>query len=288
MSGPAAPFPGPRLRGRLVLRRASATLTPRTRGGRRAVGEDGLRAVAGSSRVCREGRAPKNDPALFALALAAGRGDEATRKAALGRCRRSRERARTSSSSRVRRGLPRLGPRAAPRRRQLVRRAVGRDARLPGGEVPAARRLWRTATCSVWLTRRRESAQATRRSSHWSTLGCSSGSSAASRTDGAAGLIRVSSMPSARDAARERRARSRVAACRARRCSREHLARPRSGRRCSSGMPMTALIRNLATMTRVGVSRSGLGRHGATSWHSSATRSGCVLHVCTRSPCSRR
>ena len=34
-------------------------------------------------RVSREGRAPKNDPALFALALAAGLGDEATRKAAL-------------------------------------------------------------------------------------------------------------------------------------------------------------------------------------------------------------
>ncbi len=31
----------------------------------------------------REGRAPKNDPALFALALAAGSADEATRKAAL-------------------------------------------------------------------------------------------------------------------------------------------------------------------------------------------------------------
>ena len=36
-----------------------------------------------SSRVSREGRAPKNDPALYALALAAGVGDEATRKAAL-------------------------------------------------------------------------------------------------------------------------------------------------------------------------------------------------------------
>ena len=34
-------------------------------------------------RVSHEGRAPKNDPALFALALAAGLGDDATRKAAL-------------------------------------------------------------------------------------------------------------------------------------------------------------------------------------------------------------
>jgi 60 kDa SS-A/Ro ribonucleoprotein len=34
-------------------------------------------------RVSHEGRAPKNDPALFALAMAAGLGDEATRRAAL-------------------------------------------------------------------------------------------------------------------------------------------------------------------------------------------------------------
>jgi len=48
-----------------------------------AVREDGLRAVAEIVAVSREGRAPKNDPALFALALASGLGDEAVRKAAL-------------------------------------------------------------------------------------------------------------------------------------------------------------------------------------------------------------
>src|SRR4029079_7735336 len=47
----------------------------------RCVGEDGKRTVAEIVRVSQEGRAPKNDPALFALALAAGAGDEATRKA---------------------------------------------------------------------------------------------------------------------------------------------------------------------------------------------------------------
>jgi 60 kDa SS-A/Ro ribonucleoprotein len=47
------------------------------------VAEDGARAVAEIVRVSHEGRAPKNDPALFALALAAGLGDEATRRAAL-------------------------------------------------------------------------------------------------------------------------------------------------------------------------------------------------------------
>src|SRR5918999_2327145 len=49
----------------------------------RCLAEDGLRAVAGIVRVSHEGRARKNDPALFALAMAAGIGDEPTRKAAL-------------------------------------------------------------------------------------------------------------------------------------------------------------------------------------------------------------
>jgi 60 kDa SS-A/Ro ribonucleoprotein len=49
----------------------------------RCVREDGKRAVAEIVRVSEEGRAPKNDPALFALAMAAGLGDEATRRAAL-------------------------------------------------------------------------------------------------------------------------------------------------------------------------------------------------------------
>ena len=47
------------------------------------VREDGLRAVAEIVRVSADGRAPKNDPALYALALAAGTGDVETRRAAL-------------------------------------------------------------------------------------------------------------------------------------------------------------------------------------------------------------
>jgi 60 kDa SS-A/Ro ribonucleoprotein len=49
----------------------------------RCIRDDGKRAVAEIARVSEEGRAHKNDPALFALALAAGLGDEATRRAAL-------------------------------------------------------------------------------------------------------------------------------------------------------------------------------------------------------------
>jgi 60 kDa SS-A/Ro ribonucleoprotein len=49
----------------------------------RAIQADGPRAVAEIVAVSRAGRAPKNDPALCAPAMAAGRGDEETPKAAL-------------------------------------------------------------------------------------------------------------------------------------------------------------------------------------------------------------
>jgi 60 kDa SS-A/Ro ribonucleoprotein len=47
------------------------------------VKEDGLRAVSVICDISKEGRAPKNDPAIFALAIAASLGDDKTRKAAL-------------------------------------------------------------------------------------------------------------------------------------------------------------------------------------------------------------
>src|SRR5471032_998211 len=49
----------------------------------RCLEADGLRAVAEIAAVSEAGRAPKNDPAVFALALAAGAADATTRKAAL-------------------------------------------------------------------------------------------------------------------------------------------------------------------------------------------------------------
>jgi 60 kDa SS-A/Ro ribonucleoprotein len=47
------------------------------------IAADGSRAVSEIVAVSRDGRAPKNDPAIFALAMAAGLGDERTRRAAL-------------------------------------------------------------------------------------------------------------------------------------------------------------------------------------------------------------
>jgi 60 kDa SS-A/Ro ribonucleoprotein len=48
----------------------------------RCIKEDGLRTVARIREISRSGRAPRNDPAIFALAMAAKLGDEPTRKAA--------------------------------------------------------------------------------------------------------------------------------------------------------------------------------------------------------------
>ena len=45
----------------------------------RCIQADGPRAVARIVAVSETGRAPKNDPALFALAMAAGLGEDATR-----------------------------------------------------------------------------------------------------------------------------------------------------------------------------------------------------------------
>jgi 60 kDa SS-A/Ro ribonucleoprotein len=49
----------------------------------RCLGDDGARTVARIVEISASGRAPRNDPALFALAIAVAQGDEATRRAAL-------------------------------------------------------------------------------------------------------------------------------------------------------------------------------------------------------------
>src|SRR5687768_3640237 len=49
----------------------------------RCIGQDGLRTVREIVEISDTGRAPKNDPALFALAMCAGLGDDATRREAL-------------------------------------------------------------------------------------------------------------------------------------------------------------------------------------------------------------
>ena len=191
-------------------------------GGRGCVREDGLRAVAEIVRVSAEGRAPKNDPALFALALAAGVGDDATRRAALDALPQV---ARTGTHlfqfAAFVEGFRGWGRGAAPGGRPLVRGAAGGRARLPGGQVPPARRLDATATCCAWPTRPAGSAPATRRSrSRTSTLACSSGSSAAARPTACRAWSRASSGRRRRRRRRRPRRSSASTACRARRSAR--------------------------------------------------------------------
>jgi len=59
----------------LTRESASAVIT--------ALAEDGARVVRRTIEISESGRAPKNDPALFVLAMAAALGDDATRAAAL-------------------------------------------------------------------------------------------------------------------------------------------------------------------------------------------------------------
>ena len=138
----AGPLPDPRLRRRQLLRRR-ACADARERRCRAARHPGGWHA--GGARIVEisvGGRAPKNDPALFALALAARRRTWHTRRAALRHCRRWRGPARTCSSSpsscRARAaGAGRCGAPSAP---GTSAQPVG-SAGLPAGEVSPAGRL---------------------------------------------------------------------------------------------------------------------------------------------------
>jgi len=105
----------------------------------RCLATDGPRAVAEIARLSHEGRAPKNDPAIFALAMAAGLGDEATRRAALEALPRV---CRTGTHlflfAQLVEGFRGWGPLTPPGCRPLVRGAVAGRARPPGGQVPPA------------------------------------------------------------------------------------------------------------------------------------------------------
>ena len=96
----------------------------------RCIAADGARVVARIVAISHEGRAPKNDPALFALALAreAGRRAHAAggvRGAAAGRAHRNAP----LPLRRVRQGAGRLGPRHDAGVRALVQRHGGGSSR---------------------------------------------------------------------------------------------------------------------------------------------------------------
>ena len=108
----------------------------------RCLQADGLRAVGRIVEISEAGRAPKNDPALFALALAASLADPVTRKAALDALPRV---ARTGTHLfhflQYAGGLRGWGRGLRCCRGGLVWGQAGRRPGLPVDQVPPARRL---------------------------------------------------------------------------------------------------------------------------------------------------
>ncbi len=223
-----------------------------------AVREDGLRAVAEIVAVSREGRAPKNDPALYALALAAGVGDDETRKAALAALPHV---ARTGThlfqfaafvegfrgwGRSLRRAVARwyadqpveslayqavkYRRRAGVSHRDLLR--LSHPAGRVGAGNPTVDVSDEHARLFEWIVRGGETAGLPR-----IVEGFARAQSATNATEAAA-IVREYRLP--REAVQP-----------------EHLTSPEVWDALLDDMPVTALIRNLATMTRVGVLAPG-------------------------------
>ena len=220
--------------------------------------EDGMRAVAEMVRVSREARAPKNDPALYALATAAGVGDIDTRRAALEALPQV---ARTGThlfqfvlyvegfrgwGRSLRRAVGRwyaaqpveglayqavkYRQRAGVTHRDLLR--LAHPARTVGAGNPALDVSDEHARLFEWIVRGGE-------------------------TDGLPSL--VEGFARAQEAATARESAALVREYRLPReaLQPEHLTSAEVWSALLEGMPATALIRNLATMTRVGVVAPG-------------------------------
>jgi len=216
--------------------------------------EDGPRTVAEIVRVSDEGRAPKNDPAIFALAMAAGIGDEPTRRAALEAlpqvCRTSTHLFRFATFVEGFRGWGRSLRRAVGawyaarspdalayqavkyrRREGVTHRDLLRLAH-PAKRVSAGNPQLEVsdehARLFEWIVRGRETDGLPRMVEGFVHV------QAAVSAKEAAALVREYGLP--REAVRP-----------------EHLTSPEVWAALLEDMPMTALIRNLATMTRVGL-----------------------------------
>jgi 60 kDa SS-A/Ro ribonucleoprotein len=224
----------------------------------RCLAADGARTVTEIVRVSTEGRAPKNDPAIFALAMAAGAPDEATRKAALDAlpqvCRTGTHLFRFATFVEGFRGWGRG-----------LRRAVGRwYAGRPAGELAyqAVKYRQREGVTHRDLLRLAHPGKAVSagnptldvtgehaRLFEWIVRGGSTEgipaivqafveAQAAETPAASAALVREHGLP--REALRS-----------------DHLTSPEVWEALLEDMPMTALVRNLATMTRVGVLAPG-------------------------------
>jgi 60 kDa SS-A/Ro ribonucleoprotein len=224
----------------------------------RCLAEDGPRTVAEIVRVSEEGRAPKNDPALFALAMAAGLGDEATRKAAL-------------------EALPQVA-RTGTHLFQFATfvegfRGWGRSLRRAVGHWYAARPVDALAYQAVKYRQRdgvthrdvlRLAHPAEQASARNPTLAVSADHARlfewivrGGETDGLPRLVEGFVQAQAADSPAETAALAREYGLPREALQSEHLTSREVWEALLTEMPMTAMIRNLATMTRVGLLEPG-------------------------------
>jgi 60 kDa SS-A/Ro ribonucleoprotein len=224
----------------------------------RCLAQDGASTVAEIVRVSRDGRAPNNDPAIFALAMAAGLGHEPTRKAAIAAlpevCRTGTHLFRFATfvegfrgwGRSLRRGVGRWYSAQSPdalayqavkyRQREGVTHRDLLRLSHPGKRVsagnPALAVSDQHARLFEWIVR-------------------------GGATDGLPRAVRGFALAQAADTPA-----ATAALVREYRLPREallsgHLTSPEVWEALLEDMPLTAIIRNLATMTRVGVLEPG-------------------------------
>src|ERR1700736_3476245 len=212
----------------------------------RCVTDNGARTVARIAAVSESGRAPKNDPALLALALAAKRGDEATRKAALEALPRV---ARTATHLfAFAEAVEQLGGWGRGTKRAVADWYRNRDLdALTYQAVKYRQRNGWTHTDMLRLAHVEPPSSAYDALFRWIVRGETPDDGSQFRL--LEGFNRVQAAASAGDAARlvleYRLPREAVPT--------QHLDSPDVWEALLVDMPMTALIRNLATMTRVGL-----------------------------------
>jgi 60 kDa SS-A/Ro ribonucleoprotein len=220
----------------------------------RCLAEDGRRAVAEIVRVSDEGRAPKNDPAIFALAMAAGLGDEPTRKAALEAlpqvCRTGTHLFQFATFIEGFRGWGRSLRRAVGRwyAAQPVDALAYQAVKYRQREGITHRDLLRLAHPAEQVSAGNPTLDVSGKHARlfeWIACG--------GETDGLPRLVEgfVRAQTAATPA--ETAALVREFGLPREALQSEHLTSPEVWAALLEGMPMTALIRNLATMTRVGV-----------------------------------
>jgi 60 kDa SS-A/Ro ribonucleoprotein len=224
----------------------------------RCLKADGARTVAEIVAISRDGRAPKNDPAVFALAACAGLGDDLTRRAALDSlaavCRIGTHLFQFARFVEGFRGWGRSLRRAVGRwyAAQDVEKLAYQAVKYRQRDGVSHRDLLRLAHPGASVSARNPELEVS--SAHGALFdwivrgGC---------TDGlprvVEGFVRVQAAPSARESAalvREYRLPREAVAP-------EHLGSPEVWEALLENMPAGAMIRNLAVMTRVGLVAPG-------------------------------